>query len=241
MGTLRFSMVKSTIGTGSGKRRIEARGAEVYSLVQDAVKRRAKRGHAAFRLVPVPPSAFNRLGDFSCDIYWYNRRAVAAIEGLTDNMADTRREISNWSGGPMLYRYGFRILPYGDPGDDWLALDEIAFGQKGFKLNRQQVIGRVLIESSHNALGEKTDREGLVGSDTFNALRKILMWVVHTEMRGLINDADQLELIERREAAKDTNTASKALARVDAALARLRKRVGEGATIEIDDLVSTCR
>ena len=136
----------------------------------------------------------------------------------------------------MLYRYGFRILPYGNPDDDWLALDQIAFGVSGFKLNRQQVIGRVLIDSSHNALGEKTDREGLVDSAAFDALRKILRWVVHTEMRGLINEADQIELIERREAAKGTNTVSKARDRVDAVLARLRKRVGDVATIEIEDL-----
>ena len=218
------------------RRRIDARGAEVYSLAQEAVKRRAKRGHAAFRLVPVRPSAFKRLGNFCCDIYWYNRRAVVAIEGLTDRAVDTRREVSYWSGGPMLYRYGFRILPYGDPGDDWLALDEVAFGQSGFKLNRQQVIGRVLIDTPHVALSEKTDREGLIGSDTFDALRKILTWVVHTEMRGLINEADQVELIERREAEHDTRSVAKVRDRVEAALTRLRKRVGDTAAREIDQL-----
>ena len=218
------------------KRKIEARGADVYSLAQEPVKRRAKRGHAAFKFVPVRPSVFKDLGNFSCDIYWYNRRAVVAIEGLTNKVADTRREISNWSGGPMLYRYGFRILPYGDPEDDWLALDEIAFGQKGFKLNRQQVIGRVLIETSHHALGEKTDREGLISSDTFDALRKILTWVMHTEMRGLINEADRIELIERREAEKNMVTVSKLKDRVDIALKRLRERVGDTATTEIDSL-----
>ena len=112
------------------KRKIEAQGAELYSMAQTAVKRRAKRGHAAFKLVPVRLTAFKQLGDFTCDIYWYNRRAVAAIEGLTSNVTDTRQEISHWSGGPMVYRYGFRVLPYGDPNDDWLALDEIAFGQR---------------------------------------------------------------------------------------------------------------
>ena len=218
------------------RRRIDARGAEVYSLAQEAVKRRAKRGHAAFRLVPVRPSAFKRLGNFCCDIYWYNRRAVVAIEGLTDRAVDTRREVSYWSGGPMLYRYGFRILPYGDPGDDWLALDEVAFGQSGFKLNRQQVIGRVLIDTPHVALSEKTDREGLIGSDTFDALRKILTWVVQTEMRGLINEADQVELIERREAEHDTRSVAKVRDRVEAALTRLRKRVGDTAAREIDQL-----
>ena len=221
------------------KRRVDARGAEVFSLTQKAVKRRAKRGHAAFRLIPVRLSAFERLGNFSADIYWYNRRAVAAIEGLTHGVADTRREISNWSGGPMLYRYGFRILPYGDPGDDWLALDEAAFGQSGFKLNRQQLIGRVLIETPHSALSEKTDREGLIDSDPYDALRKILMWVVHTEMRGLINEADNLELMERREAEKETRSVSKMRDRVDTALAHLRQQTGAVAAAEIDELSRT--
>ena len=95
--------------------KIDERGASVYSLTQTAIKRRAKRGHAAFSLSPVRPSALRALGRFSCDIYWFNRRVVDAVSGLTEKAAETRREISNWSGGPMLYRYGFRILPYGDP------------------------------------------------------------------------------------------------------------------------------
>ena len=218
------------------KRKIEARGADVYSLTQKAVKRRAKRGHAAFKLVPVRSSAFEALGNFSCDIYWYNRRVVDAVEGLTNKAAETRNAISNWSGGPMLYRYGFRILPYGDPKDDWLSIDEIAFGQSGFKLNRQQMIGRVLIETPHEALREQTNREGLVTSDTFNALQKILLWVVHTEMRGLINEADEIELIERRAAEQDTKTVSNAQKGVDVALMRLREHVGDTAAAEMDDL-----
>ena len=218
------------------KRKINARGPEIYSLAKKATKRRAKRGHAAFTLVPIRPVAFESLGDFSCDIYWFNRRVVAAVEGLTSTSADTRREISNWSGGPMLYRYGFRILPYGDPKDDWLSLDEIAFGVGGFKLNRQQMIGRVLTETPHLAMSEQTNRQGLIDSDTFTALQKILLWVVHTEMRGLINEADTIELIERRAADQDTKTASKARVQVDAALKRLRDHVGATAADEIDVL-----
>ncbi|MDE0510342.1 MAG: sensor histidine kinase [Gammaproteobacteria bacterium] len=218
------------------KRRIDAKGAEVYSLAQEAIKRRAKRGHAAFRLVPVRPSAFKNLGNFSCDIYWFNRRVISAIEGFTSKPTETRREIANWSGGPMLYRYGYRILPYGDPKDDWLALDELAFGVGGFKLNRQQVIGRVLIETPHTVLSEQTNRQGLIDSDTFNALQKILLWVVHTELRGLINEADEIERLERREAEQDTELFSKAHKRVETALARLRKRVGQTAVKDFDNL-----
>ena len=218
------------------KRRIHAQGPEVYSFAQEAVKRRAKRGHAAFKLYPVRPSALKKLGNFKCDIYWYNRRIVSAVEGLTNNISETRQEISNWSGGLMLYRYGFRILPYGAPNDDWLSLDEAAFGQKGFKLNRQQVIGRVLLETPHSALSEQTNREGLVASDTSDALRKVLLWVVHTEMRGLINEADEIELIERRKADEDTETISNAKKRVDTALKRLQEHVGDVAGNQIQDL-----
>lgn len=213
--------------------RIDERGAAVYSLAQNAIKRRAKRGHAAFRLVPIRQSAFEALGAFSCDIYWYNRRVVTAVAGLTEKMQDTRREISNWSGGPMLYRYGFRILPYGDPTNDWLDLDENAFGSSGFKLNRQQVIGRVLLNTPHTALSEQTNREGLIQSDAADALRKIMMWVMHTEMRGLINEADEIELIERRAAEDDTKQVSATRERVDRALSQLRDVVGDGAEKEI--------
>lgn len=215
---------------------INERGTGIYSLAQESVKRRAKRGHAAFKLVPVRLSTLKKLGGFSCDIYWYNRRVVDAVEGLTNKASETRDAISNWSGGPMLYRYGFRILPYGDPKDDWLSLDEIAFGQRGFKLNRQQVIGRVLLETPHEDLREQTNREGLITSDTFNALQKILLWVVHTGMRGLINEADEIELIERRAAEQDTKIVSDAQKRVDTALERLREHVGDAATTEMDDL-----
>ena len=33
------------------------------------------------------------------------------------------RKLANIAGGIRLYRNGFRVLPYGEPGDDWLSLD----------------------------------------------------------------------------------------------------------------------
>ena len=221
------------------KSTIDMRGAEVYSLTQESAKRRTKRGHAAFKLIPVRPSTLKLLGEFTCDLYWYNRRVVAAVEGLTTKVPDTRREISYWSGGPMLYRHGFRILPYGDPKDDWLSLDETAFGVKGFKLNRQQVIGRVGLISSHDALREQTSREGLVTSDTFDALRKVLLWVVHTEFRALINEADDLERLKRRASDYDTAGISIAQKRVERNLTTLSKQVADSAAVEMKRLADS--
>ena len=218
------------------KRIIQASGAEVGSVTQQATKRRAKRGHVASKLEPIPLTALENLGGFRCDVYWFNRKIVQAVDGLTSQGTETRQEIANWSGGPMLYRYGFRILPYGNPDDDWLAIDEWAFGEKGFKLNRQQVIGRVLLDTPHGLLREQTNRQGLVDSDATDALTRTLLWVIHSEMRGLINEADKIELMQRRAAEQDHIGVSSSRKRIDAALVRLRESVDDRAKKEIDDV-----
>lgn len=215
---------------------IDLQGTDINSISQNTVKRRAKRGHAAFKLAPLKPSAYKELGNFKCDMYWYNRLIVTPIEGLTTHFQETRKEISHWSGGPMLYRYGFRILPYGDPKDDWLSLDETAFSESGFKLNRQQLIGRVLLETAHRTMSEQTNREGLVASETYYALRNILAWVVHVEMRQLINEADRLEKINRREAEVETGIVEQDRKHVEATLERLRKQAGELYAKQINDI-----
>ena len=55
-------------------------------------------------------------------------------------------------------------------------------------------------------------------------------------MRQLINDADEMDLIERRKADQDTKVLSKTQNRVNMALERLRKRVGGMADAEIESL-----
>ena len=177
---------------------IEARGVELRSVTMDVKKRRAKRGHAQFEETPISRAAIERLGEFDTEIYWYNRRIVEAIDELTENQSQTRDLIRQWSGGPMLYRHGYRVLPYGDPDDDWLALDKRAFGVSGFKLNRQQVIGRVSIETPHRYLSEQTNREGLVQSDVSDALTRLMGWIVHVEFREFINLIDDREELQRR-------------------------------------------
>lgn len=209
------------------QRVIEARGAEIYSLAQTPASRRGKRGQAATQLRPISRSALERLGPFTCEIYWYNRRVVESVHSLSETAAETRRLIAKWSGGPMLYRYDFRVLPYGDPDDDWLGLDEAAFGQSGFKLNRQQVIGRISINSPHTALSEQTNREGLIQSEAADALRRILMWLMQVEMRSLINEADRIETMNRREASSDANSLHKKRDQIQRTLTELKEVVDD--------------
>lgn len=231
----------------SKARSVRFRGVEIYSMAQRDSKRRGKRGHAAFENILIRPKALEDLGPYEAEVFWFNRAVVKAIEGLTDKQQETRDQIAQWSGGPMLYRHGFRILPYGEPGDDWLALDRNAFGESGFKLNRQQVLGRVLIHSSHLALSEQTNRQGLIESDAESALRKMLMVILHVELRGLINEADALETIKKREAEEAAMDFRQSQQDVETALDELRlhlspdqiplgNRLGEA----VDTLVTQC-
>ena len=218
---------------------VEARGSEVMTVSRTARKRRAKRGHAAFEEKPISRDALVRLGGFDLEIYWYNRRIVESIEGLTENRTASRTEIARWSGGPMLYRYGFRVLPFGDPDDDWISLDKRAFGAAGFKLNRQQVFGRIRIQTPHRYLSEQTNREGLVQSEVSDALTRLVMWIVHVEFRSFINEIDRQEKLRFRKEQLENNQilrAEKALVR---AVSDLRGMLDGQYERELDEVLGT--
>lgn len=218
------------------KRVVNQVGAEVFSLTQQETSVRGKKGHAATTAHPIRAEVLRSLGPFSIDVYWFNRLIVQAVPSLTQGTLETRQQIARWSGGPMLYRHGFRVLPYGDPDDDWLELDKNAFGKSGFKLNRQQVIGRVVVNAAHTALSEQTNREGLVESPEAAALKSILMWVLHTELRDLINQADKNEKLSRDEAKASTQDFRQTEAKVLDSLAELRTNATATSKVYIDRL-----
>lgn len=207
------------------ERALNQRGAEIYSISQQSVKRRGKRGAAAFQNTPIRPAALTDLGPFKFDIYWFNRRIVEPVPTLTGTASETREQVAQWSGGPMLYRYGFRVLPYGEPQDDWLGLDVVAFGESGFKLNRQQVIGRVRVWAPHTALSEQTNRQGLIDSDAASALQTIMKWVLHVELRNLINEVDKAEQLTKRQAEDKALAFRDTQHEVEQAVAELRAKL----------------
>ena len=161
------------------------------------------------KLVSITASKSTRilrnLGAFSVEFLWFNRLLLTAVEGL-GTKSDVQGLVRQWAGGLMVFRDGFRINPFGGPDDDWLQLDKRAFGRRGYKLNRQQVIGRVNLTWRNRRIIEQTNREGLVDNEYKEALVSLLQKVledfktfsqnVEDELRQ--EDLTSLDVLKRR-------------------------------------------
>jgi signal transduction histidine kinase len=130
------------------------------------------------------------LGPFRVRFYWFNRGLLTAAEGVP-NYTHVRKLVTQWAGGLMVYRDGFRVNPYGDPEDDWLDLDRKALASPGYKVNRRQIIGKVDISSILNPrLVDQTNREGLRDSEEKTALVNLLKYILQ-EFRAFLNEVDK--------------------------------------------------
>lgn len=117
------------------------------------------------------------IGPFSFEAHWYNRRRLGGIDGIGE-MRAVRELQERWS-GILLFRDGFRVFPYGDDEDDWLALDRKALRRSGYTLNKTQFIGRVQISRTRNpALVDQTNREGLRETPEQQVLLEIMQYVI---------------------------------------------------------------
>lgn len=85
------------------------------------------------------------------------------------------QNLAKKNGGIRLYRNGFRVLPYAEPGDDWLKLDKSvrdrvilpAHGNNNF-------FGFVEIDDTSNLFNETSSREGLTENEAFIQLRNFV-------------------------------------------------------------------
>lgn len=88
------------------------------------------------------------------------------------------QELSKTASGVRLYRNGFRVLPYGEPKDDWTNIDKrwsTESGKINIPLNNQNLFGFVeIIDPTGNIFEETASREGLIENDAFNQLSSFI-------------------------------------------------------------------
>lgn len=108
---------------------------------------------------------------------------------------DVRAWLQEWS-GVSIYRDGYRVLPYGEPDDDWLRLDQRRVNNPVVRLSNNQVCGFIEITGDGNPdLRDQTNRGGLLQNRAFDGLRALALSVfrvVEAERQSIRNPKEQV-------------------------------------------------
>jgi C4-dicarboxylate-specific signal transduction histidine kinase len=99
-----------------------------------------------------------------------------------------RRQSLRRRNGVSLYRDGFRVWPYGEPGNDWLELNQRRVNNPTMRVSTNQIMGFVEITQEHSPeLQDRTSREGLVDSTALHDLRTLVLGAIsHLEQRRFL-------------------------------------------------------
>jgi len=128
----------------------------------------------------LPPLSDLRLaGPFEFELWEFDRgNRTLGMVGKTTVIGDF---VDTWGGGgPMLFRDGFRVFPYGQRPDDWLEIEKSFFTERtGSRLRTPAVVGYVAITSAKNPkLVDLSNREGLRMTPAGSAFRESLREVI---------------------------------------------------------------
>lgn len=117
---------------------------------------RPKKAKAAQLPLPIP---------FACGNFGFHFHIFDFSRGMAGKHALTQAAKNLIKGHRVyLYRDGVRVYPYGDPDDDWLAIDVTrGIGRAGNFFSNDQIVGWIDITQRENPeLRDKTNREGLI-------------------------------------------------------------------------------
>jgi len=78
--------------------------------------------------------------------------------------------------GVSVFRDEFRIMPYGEPGNDWLHLDKRRIQNPTMRLSNNQIVGYIEISGESNPLlRDQSNREGLMDGVSLNDLKELIV------------------------------------------------------------------
>lgn len=109
---------------------------------------------------------------------WDRDELGNVVQKTHSTIRDIRRDLDAVA-GINIYRDGFRVLPYGEPQDDWLRLDLRRVQNPTLRLSNNQIHGVVHITADTNpALRDQSNREGLDENQALEDLRNVITSVL---------------------------------------------------------------
>lgn len=100
------------------------------------------------------------------------------VQMVKSSIQNVRKDLDAFA-GINIYRDGFRVLPYGEPNNDWLRLDLRRIQNPTLRISNNQIFGYVQIAADRNpALQDQSNREGLRENNAYFDLREIMITVL---------------------------------------------------------------
>lgn len=115
---------------------------------------------------------------------WDRDELGNVVQKTNSTIRDVRRDLDSVA-GINIYRDGFRVLPYGEPQDDWLRLDLRRVQNPTLRLSNNQIHGVISISADANPeLRDQSNREGLDDNQAVEDLRDVMTDVL-AKLEGL--------------------------------------------------------
>ena len=124
-------------------------------------------------------------GPLEIELKVWNRDELGNVEQMVkSSIRDIRRDLDDIA-GINIYRDYFRVLPYGEPHNDWLRLDIRRVQKPTYRLSNNQIVGYIKITADNNPqLKDQSNREGLDDNQAFHDLRRIILCLL-TELEAV--------------------------------------------------------
>ena len=115
-------------------------------------------------------------GPFDFELRIWDRDELGNVVQKTNSTIQNARKDLDSVAGINIYRDGFRVLPYGEPKDDWLRLDLRRVQKPTMRLSQNQILGYVNISADKNKeLKDQSNREGLDENQALEDLRNVIL------------------------------------------------------------------
>lgn len=121
-------------------------------------------------------SQFN-IGKITFEGYIFDQDPFILKLGVSDKTGFKKYLRQN--GGVRVFRDGLRIYDYGEPENDWLDLDHRRFQQPAKRISNNNILSAISLDRKESSgLVEKTNREGFVENDAYQALRASILHTI---------------------------------------------------------------
>ena len=131
-----------------------------------------------------PTISFNKLKNINFRAYYF----IYDKELVPTTQLSSIQKLGRTIGGIRLYRNGFRVLPYGESGNDWIALDKSSRQRSILPAHaNMNFFGFVELLDEKNEFNETSSREGLSENEAFIELQN---FIYRTIITGVLKVAE---------------------------------------------------